>query len=147
MNHRAPADRPGHVRPVSGGTSCPAYNSLCASPTFPPRSPSTASSSTPNPPNSATVVTAGDDLAIATSGTAERGLHVLDPHDGEPVTHLVSLTVVGPRLTMTDAYATAGFARGEGAQEWLESMDGYEAFAVLPDGRSWQTSGFSRHGS
>ncbi|MGW6491862.1 FAD:protein FMN transferase [Streptomyces sp. NPDC055056] len=94
-----------------------------------------------------TVVTAGDDLAIATSGTAERGLHVLDPHNGEPVTHLASLTVVGPRLTMTDAYATAGFARGEGAQEWLESMDGYEAFAVLPDGRSWQTSGFSRHGS
>ncbi|MFF3565773.1 FAD:protein FMN transferase [Streptomyces sp. NPDC002574] len=95
----------------------------------------------------AAVITAGHDLAIATSGTAERGVHILDPHGGTPATAFASLTVIGPRLTMTDAYATAAFARGESARDWLETLDGYEALAVLPDGHAWQTSGFSRYGS
>ncbi|WP_431961548.1 FAD:protein FMN transferase [Actinacidiphila sp. bgisy160] len=93
----------------------------------------------------ATVVTASGDLAIATSGTAERGAHILDPHDAGPATELVSLTVIGPGLTMTDAYATAAFARGNGSHAWLEALDGYEALAVLPDGRTWRTSGFAAH--
>ncbi|MEU9096808.1 FAD:protein FMN transferase [Streptomyces sp. NPDC048361] len=95
----------------------------------------------------ATVVTAHDDLAIATSGTAERGAHILDPHTGTPVTAYASLTVVGPRLTMTDTYATAAVARGHGARDWLEGLDGYEALAILPDGRQWRTSGFGKYGS
>ncbi|MFE4857760.1 FAD:protein FMN transferase [Streptomyces sp. NPDC056670] len=95
----------------------------------------------------ATVVTARHDLAVATSGMAERGPHILDPHRGTPATAFASLTVIGPRLTMTDAYATAAFARGHGARDWLEAMDGYEGLAVLPDGRQWRTSGFSRYGS
>ncbi|MEV5162070.1 FAD:protein FMN transferase [Streptomyces sp. NPDC053728] len=95
----------------------------------------------------ATVITADRDLAVATSGTAERGAHILDPHHGTPATTFASLTVVGPRLTMTDAYATAACARGRGARDWLEALDEYEALAVLPDGRTWQTTGFSRHGS
>ena len=32
------------------------------------------------------------------------------------------------------------------ARAWLESLEGYEALAVLPDGRVWRTSGFARHG-
>ncbi|MEU8964988.1 FAD:protein FMN transferase [Streptomyces sp. NPDC048491] len=95
----------------------------------------------------ATVVTAHHDLAVATSGTAERGPRILDPHRGAPATSLASLTVIGPRLTATDTYATAAFARGHGAREWLEALDGYEGFAVLPDGRQWRTSGFDRYGS
>ncbi|MFB7530446.1 FAD:protein FMN transferase [Streptomyces sp. NPDC056178] len=94
-----------------------------------------------------TVITADHDLAVATSGTAERGAHILDPHSSTPATAFASLTVVGPRLTMTDAYATAAFAMGEDARDWLEALDGYEALAALPDGRTWQTSGFSRYGS
>ncbi|MEV7326005.1 FAD:protein FMN transferase [Streptomyces sp. NPDC093970] len=95
----------------------------------------------------ATVITAHDDLAIATSGTAERGAHILDPHRGTPVTALASLTVIGPRLTMTDAYATAAFARGDGACDWIETLPGHEALAILPDGRQIRTSGFRRYGS
>ncbi|TQK50717.1 thiamine biosynthesis lipoprotein [Streptomyces sp. SLBN-118] len=95
----------------------------------------------------ATVVTAHRDLAIATSGTAERGAHIFDPHHGTPVTPFASLTVVGPHLTMTDTYATAAFAMGDGARHWLEAMEGYEALAILPDGREWRTSGFRRYGS
>ncbi|MFJ2651599.1 FAD:protein FMN transferase [Streptomyces sp. NPDC087420] len=95
----------------------------------------------------ATVVTARHDLAIATSGTAERGAHILDPHRGTPATALASLTLIGPRLTPTDTYATAAFARGGAARDWVEALDGYEALAVLPDGRQWRTSGFSGYGS
>ncbi|MEV7856390.1 FAD:protein FMN transferase [Streptomyces sp. NPDC088183] len=95
----------------------------------------------------ATVVTAGHDLAVATSGTAERGAHILNPHTGTPATTFASLTLIGPRLTPTDTYATAAFARGDGARKWLETLDGYEALAVLPDGQEWRTPGFSRYGS
>ncbi|MFB7462090.1 FAD:protein FMN transferase [Streptomyces sp. NPDC056224] len=95
----------------------------------------------------ATVVTADHDLAVATSGTAERGAHILNPHTGTPATTFASLTLVGPRLTLTDTYATAAFARGDGAREWLEALDGYEALAVLPDGQEWRTPGFGRYGA
>ncbi|MEV5485127.1 thiamine biosynthesis lipoprotein [Streptomyces auratus] len=88
-----------------------------------------------------TVVT-GHDLAIATSGTAERGAHILDPHTGTPADGPASVTVVGRRLTLTDAYATAAFAMGGRAADWLEHLDSYEAFAVLRDGRVWRTTGF-----
>ncbi|MCX4768762.1 MULTISPECIES: FAD:protein FMN transferase [unclassified Streptomyces] len=93
----------------------------------------------------ATVVTAHHDLAVATSGTAERGTHIFHPYHGTPVTPFASLTVIGPRLTMTDAYATAAFARGDGARDWLETLDGYEGLAVLPDGEEWRTPGFSQY--
>ncbi|WP_055524809.1 FAD:protein FMN transferase [Streptomyces graminilatus] len=95
----------------------------------------------------ATVVTADGDLAVATSGTAERGSHILDPHSGTPASAFASLTLVGPRLTLTDAYATAVFARGDSAHDWVEKLHGYEALAILPDGQEWRTSGFSRYGS
>ncbi|MEU5714668.1 FAD:protein FMN transferase [Streptomyces sp. NPDC020403] len=95
----------------------------------------------------ATVITAADGLAVATSGTAERGAHIIDPHSGTPAAAFASLTVVGPRLTPTDTYATAAFARGDGAREWIEALDGYEALAILPDGRTWRTRGFHRYGS
>ncbi|MFG2146177.1 FAD:protein FMN transferase [Streptomyces sp. NPDC048696] len=91
----------------------------------------------------ATVVT-GTDLAVATSGTAERGHPIIDPHRDAPATGLASITVTGPRLTMTDAYATAAFTRGQDARAWLESLEGCEAYAITPDGRSWRTSGFAR---
>ncbi|MFB6706771.1 FAD:protein FMN transferase [Streptomyces sp. NPDC056333] len=94
-----------------------------------------------------TVITAGHDLAVATSGTAERSVHIVDPHSGTPAAALASLTLVGPRLTLTDTYATAAFARGDGAQDWVETLDGYEALAVLPNGREWRTPGFQLYGS
>ncbi|ARF53807.1 FAD:protein FMN transferase [Streptomyces gilvosporeus] len=87
-------------------------------------------------------VVTGNDLAVATSGTAERGAHILNPHTGAPAAGLASVTVVGSRLTPTDVFATAAFAMGERARDWLEHLDGYEGFAVLPDGRSWRTRGF-----
>ncbi|WP_079125520.1 FAD:protein FMN transferase [Streptomyces lushanensis] len=88
------------------------------------------------------VVTGRDDLAVATSGTAELGARIIDPHRGTPAECYASLTVVGTHLAMSDAYSTAAFAMGPTARDWLESLDGYEGFAVTPDGRTWHTTGF-----
>lgn len=87
------------------------------------------------------------DGAVATSGTAERGTHVLDPFTGQPAIALASVTVVGRDLIRTDAYATAAIAMGDRARGWLEGCAGYEAFAVAADGFGWWTSGYSRTGS
>jgi thiamine biosynthesis lipoprotein len=75
-------------------------------------------------------------LAIATSGTAERGHHVLDPHDGTPATQLVSATVVAHDLITADVYATAVLAMGpQRGRTWLGDRREIEAILVLPDGR------------
>ncbi|MET8157298.1 FAD:protein FMN transferase [Sphaerisporangium sp. NPDC005289] len=81
-------------------------------------------------------------LAVATSGTAERGPHIVDPHTGRPATELAAITLVGASLTSTDAYATAAFAMGGAAREWVEGLAGFEAFAVTASGDSWHTPGF-----
>jgi thiamine biosynthesis lipoprotein len=92
-------------------------------------------------PGAVGTVIAGRDLAVATSGTAERGAHILDPRTGLPAEGLASVTVVGPSLTTADAYATAAFVMGDAARDWIEGLPGHEAYAVAADGRSWTTSG------
>jgi thiamine biosynthesis lipoprotein len=87
------------------------------------------------------------DGAVATSGIAERGAHVIDPFTGQPAVALASVTVVGTELIRTDAYATAAIAMGDRAHRWIEGCAGYEAFAVAADGFGWCTSGYSRVGS
>jgi hypothetical protein len=91
----------------------------------------------------ALAVVPGRDLAVATSGPAERGTHVINPFTGRPATGLISVTVTGPSLTWADAYATAAIAMGESARGWLDRLPGYEAMAVRPDGSAWRTSGFT----
>jgi thiamine biosynthesis lipoprotein len=88
-----------------------------------------------------TVVT-GRDLAVATSGTAERGAHILNPHTGVCAVELASVTIVGPQLTFVDAYATAAYAMGTGGLGWIEALPGYEGLVVLADGSRRSTSGW-----
>lgn len=72
------------------------------------------------------------DGAVATSGTAERGDHIVDPFTGRPVTvGLQSATVVGSSLTFVDAYATACFAMGDDAAfAWIAGVAGHELLVV-----------------
>ncbi|MFG3204487.1 FAD:protein FMN transferase [Streptomyces sp. NPDC048192] len=72
------------------------------------------------------------ELSVATSGTAERGAHIVDPRTGRSaVSDLVAVTVVGPRLTWADCWATAAFAMGSRAGlAWLESLPGVEALLI-----------------
>ncbi|MBL1085309.1 FAD:protein FMN transferase [Streptomyces actinomycinicus] len=72
------------------------------------------------------------ELAVATSGTAERGAHIVDPRTGRPaVTDLVAVTVVAPRLTWADCWATAAFAMGSRAGlAWLDALPDVEALLI-----------------
>ncbi len=85
------------------------------------------------------------DLAVATSGTYEKGAHIYDPHSGEAATDLLSLTVVGPDILVADVYATAAFAMGRAALDFVERQQGYEAYAIGPDLRATWTTGFAAY--
>jgi thiamine biosynthesis lipoprotein len=82
------------------------------------------------------------DAAIATSGAYERGIHIINPHNKRPAEGLLSVTVLGPDLGFADAYATAAFAMGRAAPQWLATVEGYEAMAILQDERVVCTPGF-----
>jgi len=86
-----------------------------------------------------------DEGAVATSGTYQRGFHVLDPHQRRPAMDLAAVTVIGPELMTTDAFATAALAMGHAAPAWLATLTGHEAIVIDADGRSWETKNFSRY--
>ena len=99
-------------------------------------------------PRRLVAVVSATDAAVATSGTAERGRHIVDPHRGVPADGCASTTVVGPRLAWVDACATAAFAMGlDRGLAWIESLPGLEALAVTPGGRTRHTTGFERWGT
>ncbi|MBX9395938.1 FAD:protein FMN transferase [Streptomyces sp. TRM72054] len=85
------------------------------------------------------------ELAVATSGTAERGAHIVDPRTGRSaVTDLLAVTVVAPRLTWADCWATAAFAMGaRNGLAWLESLPGVEALLITAGDEVWATGGLA----
>ena len=83
---------------------------------------------------------AGVGIAVATSGVAERGEHVVDPTTGRPASgELLSLTVSGMSIVECDVLATAGFAMGLRAVEWLAGRSGIVGFGVRADGTTFAT--------
>ena len=88
-------------------------------------------------------VVSGLDFAVATSGIAERGAHVIDPFAGAPATRALSATVTGPSLTWADAYATAALVMGASSVRWIADVDDYEALVVAPDGACYRSAGWS----
>ncbi len=81
---------------------------------------------------------------VATSGTAERGGHVLDPRTGRPAGGLAGATVVGPSLLRADVLATAALAAGAvGAPDLLVEHPGYEWLLVTDDGRQVVSPGWA----
>lgn len=73
------------------------------------------------------------DLAVASSGTAERGDHIWQG-ESDPVGDLLSFTVIGPDIAEADAYATIGFAMGEPGMAWVRGHEGYRSVAIRTDG-------------
>ncbi len=86
-----------------------------------------------------------DDLAVATSGSTERGEHIVDARNGEVPRGLLTLSVAGASLGRADAYATAAFAMGSAGPRWVESLPGYAACATTPDERLVVTRGLQRY--
>jgi thiamine biosynthesis lipoprotein len=72
--------------------------------------------------------------AVATSGLARRGAHVVDARSGAVPTALASVTVVGPDLTWADIDATCTLALGPDGEAWLRARPGRSAVLVRPDG-------------
>lgn len=85
------------------------------------------------------LVVTGTDLAVATSGTYERGFHVIDPKTGRGAELMRSVTVVGPDLALADAYATAAVAMGEPGLEFLASLEGFSVAVVTEDGSGYRS--------
>jgi len=79
--------------------------------------------------------------AVATSGTAHRGQHLVDARTGRPVTGVASVTVIGRSLTWVDIDATAAYAQGPHAADWLRTRPGRTALVVWPDATTTIVSG------
>ena len=79
--------------------------------------------------------------AVATSGTYERGEHLIDPHTGAHQAALASATVIGADLALADALATALAVAGPGLLSCVLELDGYEAHLVGWDGAEHTTPG------
>lgn len=79
--------------------------------------------------------------AVATSGTYERGNHLINPFTGE-ATPTVSATVTGPDLGLADALATALAVSGPGGIEFIDELENYEGLVIEPTGTYVKSQGF-----
>jgi thiamine biosynthesis lipoprotein len=88
----------------------------------------------PRDPRRVVAVVPVRDGAVATSGTAHRGQHLVDARTGEPPQGVASVTVVARSLTWADIDATAAYALGPQAVAWLRSRPGRHGLVVRTDG-------------
>jgi thiamine biosynthesis lipoprotein len=82
-------------------------------------------------------------MGVATSASYERGQHIVDPRTGRPSHAALSATVIGPDLTLADAYATTLFIMGPDGLAWLKEHDpAYDGFVVVDRLTTLATDGF-----
>ncbi len=84
------------------------------------------------------------DGAVATSGSYERGDHIVDARTGRPAHAWRSITVLAPDLATADALATAALAMGEQGPEWAARRPGCDVAAIGDEDRLWTTAGLER---
>lgn len=79
------------------------------------------------------------DMAVATSGRAQRGDHIWSLRwDGSALGEaqvVGSFTVIGPDIERADSYATVGYAMGDDGPSWVARHEGYRSVLVRGDGR------------
>jgi thiamine biosynthesis lipoprotein len=80
--------------------------------------------------------------AVATSGSYERGAHLIDPHSGVPVVRAASASVTGPDLGLADALATGLAVAGPGGLAFVQAIAGYAGLTIDFDGTKRSTQGF-----
>jgi len=98
----------------------------------------------PAQPGRMAIVLGIRDGAVATSGSYERGDHVVDARTGRPANAWRSLTIMAPDLATADAVATAALAMGERGPEWAARRPGCEVAAIGELDRLWTTAGLER---
>jgi thiamine biosynthesis lipoprotein len=72
--------------------------------------------------------------AIATSGSAHRGAHIVDPRSGRTPTEVSSATVIATSLTWADIDATTAVVQGRDSLHWLRHRPIRAALLVWADG-------------
>jgi thiamine biosynthesis lipoprotein len=93
----------------------------------------------PNDPRQLTCVVESPG-AVATSGTYERGNHLVNPFTGVAAP-TASATVTGPDLGLVDALATAVAIAGPEGLAWVSALEGYEGL-VNDAGQVEMSDGF-----
>jgi thiamine biosynthesis lipoprotein len=68
--------------------------------------------------------------AVCTSGNYERGAHIINPKTKKTADELLSVTVSGPDVIKADILATACFAIGQEAAEFMKTQTDYEALII-----------------
>jgi thiamine biosynthesis lipoprotein len=79
--------------------------------------------------------------AVATSGGAHRGQHIVDARTGRAPSGIASVTVVAASLTAADIDATAAYAQGRDAASWLGTRAGRTGLVVWADGSTTSIGG------
>ncbi|MFH8252395.1 FAD:protein FMN transferase [Microbacterium sp. B2969] len=75
--------------------------------------------------------------AVATSGSAERGAHIVDPRTGRPAAAgVASATVVSDSLAHADVWATAAVVAGFDDLGWITRAGTTTGLLVADDGRT-----------
>jgi thiamine biosynthesis lipoprotein len=85
--------------------------------------------------------------AVATSGLAHRGAHVVDARSGRVPAAVASVTVVASDLTRADLDATSALALDTDALPWLLTRRGRSGVMVWADGRREVFGGAPTEGS
>jgi thiamine biosynthesis lipoprotein len=75
------------------------------------------------------------DGAVATSGSAERGHHIIDPRTGEPARGTASATVVADGLAQADLWATSAVVAGFDDRSWIPRSGTRTGIVIADDGR------------
>ncbi|WP_425953495.1 FAD:protein FMN transferase [Xylanimonas sp. McL0601] len=81
------------------------------------------------------------DGAVATSGSAERGAHIVDPRSGEPAVGVVSATVVADTLARADLWATTAVVSGADDLAWVRRAGTRSGLLVDAGGRTRRWAG------
>ena len=89
----------------------------------------------PHDPTQVIAVVPLHEGAVATSSGTHRGAHLIDARTGRPAAGVAAVTVVGPSLTWADIDATAAYALGTAAPDWLRTRPVRSSLLVWPDGR------------
>lgn len=93
--------------------------------------------------------------AVATSGPAERGAHIFDPHTGLPAAtmdgglgiadsegnQIVSATVIADSLTLADIWATTAVVAGFNDLSWINNAPTRSGLIVSQQGRTRRWAG------
>ncbi len=83
-------------------------------------------------------------LSVATSGSYERGRHIINPKTQAAADSLLSVTVIGEDIVTADVLATALYAAGQEWQTLINAFNGYEALVIADDGTVTMSGGFTK---